>query len=154
MMLRTDGQRAVLMVLVACLVALVVAQAFVGSRTFRADPPNLGDQPGWDPVPVTVYDATGLVAEVRVWTRPEDWGGDPPLEGAVTLPDSWVRVGWIGGACADRSLLAFVDGGPGLRMAWWEQGLFLGCPAVGIPRAIEVRLTRLIEPDRIEVVPG
>jgi hypothetical protein len=141
-------------IIVIVLVGLGVAQVALGSRTFRAVPPDLGPQPGWGPLPVTLYDATGLVAEVRVWGRPVAPGTDPLLEGALPLPDLWLRLGWLGGACADGTVLAFVEDGPGYRMVWQEQGLVLACPAIGIARAVEVRFTRLIEPGRIEVVRG
>jgi len=151
---KPDRGLALRVLIVVALVALAAAQLFVGSRTFTAAPADLGEQPGWGPLPVTLYDATGLVAEVRVWGRPVAPGTDPLLEGALPLPDLWMRLGWLGGACADGTVLAFVEGGPGYRMVWQEQGLVLACPAIGIARAVEVRFTRLIEPGQVEVVRG
>lgn len=136
------------------IVGLGVSMVALGSRTFRAAPTDLGPQPGWGPLPVTLYDSTGLVAEVRVWTRPADAGTDPPLLGVLGLPDLWVRLGWLGGACVDGTELVFVEGRPGYRLVWREQGLVLACPAIGIHRAVELRLTRRIAPGDIEVVAG
>jgi hypothetical protein len=140
--------------LTALIILALAGHVFLAARTFRAEPSQFAEPRGYGALPVTVYDATGLVAEVRIWIRPGNGGTDSPLLGTELLPDGWVRFGWLGGACVDGTTLVFAEGGPGYRMAWREEGLVLACMAIGIHRAIDVRFLRLIEPDEVELVGG
>lgn len=90
---------------------------------------------GYGPVPVVLDDPGAVVATVDV--GPTDADSFPPTV-AVRDGDS-VVVGWLGGACDDRTRLRVVarEAEIGITIHT-DQKLGLGCTAVGIRRSVTI----------------
>lgn len=129
-----DGRTRSVMRAIVPLVALVVAACLppagrVFQTTLSHDMRDL---------PVALGDQTDLVvriepAEADVW----DW----PDLGVVAdqdNPDAFVLT-WLGGACDGDAAVSFQRTGSGFALrVEVRRALSLGCPAVGIPRALRI----------------
>lgn len=133
-------------------VLLATIGCTIGAPTYTAVFPARGD-PGSvsvDAEPVSLTDTTGLVVGIRVVPA------DPALDGAASIPGrpNALLVSWTGGACEAHVRLALTTSPAGFKVtidADPSLGGMLGCPAVGIPRTIEIELSQPIEPSRVFV---
>lgn len=130
----------------ALALAPVVVACGPSVRTFSATFPAVGD-PGEvvrPAQPVDVLDFTGIVSGLRV--REEAGPGFAP---GVVVEGSVLHVSWVGGACESRVRLVLGIGDDGrYRVAVRPEpslGGLLGCPAVGIFRAVDIELTIPLE---------
>ena len=99
--------------------------------------------------PILVYDFTGTVAGVAV-ADPDltDLGG----QGRGSIDGDAIVVEWIGGACESRVLVFVALDDKGYRARIHPEPSLpgmLGCPAVGIGRAVRLQLREAPQTQRV-----
>ena len=127
---------------IALLAAIMTVACGVGPTTYSAAFPSREEAGTVDLAgePVDVVDFTGLVTGVAIGPS------DPISSGAtitVTAAGNALRVAWIGGACESRVrvILWRAETGYAVRVRPQSSlGGMLGCPAVGIYRAVDIAL--------------
>ncbi|MEP7378727.1 MAG: hypothetical protein ABI725_04105 [Chloroflexota bacterium] len=104
---------------------------------------------GGEAYTLLVYDATGLVTDVRNL----GWQPGEPTDGAFAFPErQQVEIHWIGGACAHRPTLEITGNASDLLVTVTNPAdpnflpfLPIGCPAVGIPLAVTISMSQPIQ---------
>jgi hypothetical protein len=101
--------------------------------------------------PVEVYDFSGTIAGVVVAaTDGTGLGG----EGRGRIDDETIILEWIGGACESRVRILVNTDDDGYRIRIHPEPSLLGligCPAIGIARAVRLQLHGSAHPERIVV---
>jgi hypothetical protein len=103
------------------------------------------------PMPLTLGDTTGLVVSIEP-TVIEDWPGDDPLVTVDPANPNVLILSWLGGACEKETTVGFwpVEDRYGMYVApRGGAGLFGGCPAVGLLRAVRITLSSPVAPHLI-----
>ena len=128
---------------------LVAALVAVGSAACTVFPNHLhtafpeNAEPGAYPfheLPVEVFDTTGDIAGVAVLALD---GSTPPSGGEGVLEGDSILLRWVGGACEGRvAVIVRSDGDAYDIRVHPELSLIgmLGCPAIGIARALKLDL--------------
>lgn len=131
--------------LMASIVVLAACASLTPARTFDL---VIDQPPGFDPLPIRVSDATGLVRDVIT-------GGGvaaAPLEGRGGLSNppgqpNGLVVQWLGGVCDQSAVLAVSRGGEGRLHLVLDTTVAQGdCEAMGIFRALRLTLSVPVDP--------
>ena len=131
------------------LLAVLVASCGPPAGTlFRA---TLADQDGSYSMPVTLGDTTGLAVSIEA-TIDAEWRGDDPMVTADPRNPNALILSWVGGACEQETVVGFwpVEDRYGMYVApRGGPGLFGGCPAIGLLRAVRITLSKNVAPELI-----
>lgn len=103
------------------------------------------------PMPVTLGDTTGLVVSIEAVIL-EDWPGDGPMVTGDPADPNALILSWLGGACEDETVVGFwpIEDRFGMYVApRGAPGLGGGCPAIGLLRAVRLRLSSPVAPELI-----
>ena len=129
----------------AFVIGALLAGCF-GAPTYSTTFPADGD-PGevsLDALPVDVIDFTGMVRGVAVAVS----DGRPFGPVRAEAKGDVIHVEWTGGACESRVRLVLSPTDRGFALLVKSDssiGGMLGCPAVGIPRTVDIQLGSSIE---------
>ncbi len=133
----------------ALLVALLVVACGPPAGTLFKT--TLTSSDGSYPMPVTLGDTTGLVVSVEP-TVLDGWPGDDPTVTTDPGDPNVIILSWLGGACEDETVVGFwpAEGRYGMYVSTrGGPGLGGGCPAIGLLRAIRIRLSSPVAPHLI-----
>lgn len=107
------------------------------------------------PLQVALTDATKLVTGItQAAANSATTGNDPAVRADEGHPTGLILT-WLGGGCDRDASVRFGprEGGFVLSVATHSQ-VGLGCPAIGVPRAIRIATVRAIPVDSIIVMVG
>jgi len=125
--------------------AAMVAAAFAACADGQRFETTLRAPDGSYELPVTLTDQTGLVQGIDLGgVEDAEYGLDPTI--IPSSDRSMIGISWLGGACTDRVELSFArtETGYSLRLKG-DAPLFASCPAIGLSRAVWVRLSEPID---------
>jgi hypothetical protein len=133
-------------------VTVLVAACQPEGRIFEV---TLGTESN-DRLPVTLTDGTRLVTGIaQAAVDPVTVGNEPAVRADPDDPTGLVLT-WLGGGCDQDAALRFhvVNGGYVLNLASHGKLGLGGCPAIGLPRAVRIAVSRPIPVDAITVAGG
>ena len=113
---------------------------------------TLTSSDGSYPLPVTLGDQTNLVVDIEPGPTEPFPAVEPFVRSDPANPNALILT-WLGGACEDESVVVFHPGGGRYDLAVSSRGgLFGGCPAIGLLRAIRIRTSEPVAIDLIDVI--
>ncbi|TAK02362.1 MAG: hypothetical protein EPO36_02495 [Chloroflexota bacterium] len=131
------------------LVAFVVATCGSPAGTqFRTELPNAG----YDPLPLVLYDETGLVIGIEPAEPNPDAGLNAVVEADPGDPDAFI-VSWFGGLCDEVAEL-FLRPSESTLFLHLEVPQGTNCPAMAVRRALRIRTSSPIPEESIVVTGG
>jgi hypothetical protein len=137
----------------ALLVAVLVAGCQPAGRAFQTSLPTSER----DPLPVTLTDESGLVTGIGPAEVDPVWNDFvPAVHASPNDPNAWI-LSWLGGYCDQDTAVWFgvLQGGYVASVAVHKKfGLFGGCPAAAVPRAIRIATSKPIPVESITAAGG
>jgi hypothetical protein len=107
-----------------------------------------------DPLPVVLRDGTGLVTGIEPAEYDPQADVEPSVAADPTDPGTFI-VSWLGGLCEGDALLTFWPSDSAYALHLEIHGkLSTGCPALGVGRALRIKLSGPISADSILVSDG